>query len=110
MMDSLCNRFVILQIRFESGIVSKVCTKRTLLAYEEFFFQVTDQSVNQFTVLSVYQDKMTDFVQIHVVGCYLSSSFQILTVSKKKCPLYKKIIVFSTVINKQGLKSLLDVE
>lgn len=108
MMDSLCDRFVILQIRFESGIVSKVCTKRTLLAYEEFFFQVTDQSVNQFTVLRVYQDKMTDFVQI--VGCYLSSSFQILTVSKKKCPLYKKIIVFSTVINKQGLKSLLDVE
>lgn len=108
MMDSLCDRFVVLQIRFESGIVSKVCTKRTLLAYEEFFFQVTDQSVNQFTVLRVYQDKMTDFVQI--VGCYLFSSFQILTVSKKKCPLYKKIIVFSTVINKQGLKSLLDVE
>lgn len=49
---------------------------------KSFFFQVTDQSVNQFTVLRVYQDKMTYFVQI--VGCYLSSSFQILTVSKKK--------------------------
>lgn len=71
-------------------------------------FFSSNRPICQFTVLRVYQDKMTDFVQI--VGCYLSSSFQILTVSKKKCPLYKKIIVFSTVINKQGLKSLLDVE